>query len=387
MNVATWRTGWRSRWRRAGGALVLAAAVAAAVLTPTAAEATTAGGGGHCRQAPGRRLALVTVPAVAGFTFELNGRRYRTDAAGNVRLPAVTCDDYANALRPTTRVIDQGRHRTAIFDGWFGQRLLGQRRADGTIYAAFRQRALVDFRLVDRRGAPIARSSVGAIVIRGSTGGLVRLGRDRSTAVLDSTRTIGFANRVISRNILWSVQRIDADGNSAVTRGGVRFEPQTTSVVKVPLALYSLRITVRDAILGLPVGRTVLVVAPNGSVRKVTLDAHASGDVPALSSGRYILRAGGGSVAMSFSQPVGMSRPQVAVMTVVSYSDVAIAGTALLVLAVGLVLLGRHLRPHARVPSAGREPHAGPARPSTGTAMAASRVSVGPPQGGTEAPS
>jgi hypothetical protein len=359
--------------------------LATSAWTTSAADAATRAVGGRCHEAPGRRLVVLTVPAIAGFTFDLAGRHYRTDTAGAVRLDPVTCGDYAGALRPTTRVIDQGRHRTAIFDGWFGQRLLGQRRADGTIYAAFRQRALVSFRLVDRQGAPITRSDVGAIVIRSSSGGLVRLGSDRSTAVLDSTRIIGFANRVISRNILWSVQRVDVDGNSPVTRGGVRFQPQTRSVVTVPLSLYPLRIVVRDAILGLPVGRTVSVVAPNGTVRKVVLDAKATGEVPALASGRYILRAGGGSVAVSFRQPVGMSRPQVAEMTVLSYSDVAIAGTALLVLAVGLVLLGRHLRQPARSPSAGWVTDDGATRPRTAAVAPMPPVSTGAPPGPTEA--
>jgi hypothetical protein len=343
---------WATTAGRAAGALLALLAATLVGLPTTDAAASAAGGTAGCHLVPGRQIVVETVPQVAGFVFEVDGRRYRTGSDGRVQIVPVSCVDYGAALSAVTRSVKQGADESLVFDSWSGAELLAKPRADGTVYAAFRRRALVRFDLVDLAGTPVPRSEVGAIVLRATTGEVVRVPQGRSTVVVDATRIVGFANRVVSRGVQWSVQRVGIDGNTAVTRGGVRFRPRRTPVVTVPLMLYRLRVVVRDAILGRPVGSTVAVVTPNGSTRTVRLGPEATGELPGLSRGSYVLRAEGGSIAISLDQPVGVSRPQEAVLTVVSYTDLAIVGTVVIAVAVGLLLIGRRLR--RRVPTAGR---------------------------------
>lgn len=397
----------RTNSRRTAGALlrVVVAALVAVVTgtllwTPSASAATSEEPvTGACHATPGRRIVVATVPTVVGFTFEINGRSYRTNADGSVQIPSVTCGDPERALRVASGGIDQGGGTTATFDSWFGYQLLGRTRGDGTVYAAFRQRTKVDLRLVDLQRAPIARSHVGAIVIKGSTGAQIQVPRGQSSVVLDSSRVVRFSTGLVSKDILWSVQSADIDGNTAVTRGAVRFEPRKTKVVTVPLMLYPLHLTVRDTILHRPVGNAVSVIAPDGSVRTVRLGSDATGELPALARGHYILRAQGHSIAISFKQPVAMSRPQNAVLTVVSYVDVGIGAAVVLTVVIGLFLVGRRLRHRASATSepatsepatseqSGHEPaHVGPAQETAGSAAGGThRRTASPPEERTEA--
>jgi len=77
-----------------------------------------------------------------------------------------------------------------------------------------------------------------------------------------------------------------------------------------------------------------------------------AGDQVAVEPGA--LRAGGGAVAIGFEQPVAMSRPQRAELTVVSYLDVTIAGGLFLATVLGLLWVGRMLRNSGRASSRSR---------------------------------
>jgi hypothetical protein len=326
--------------------VVVAFALVAVVLirpSPASAALPAASPEGDCHAVTGRSLVVATMPTVVGFIFAVDDRQYRTDSSGKARIESMTCNDTEQALAPVSGDIDQGGGTTATFDGWYGDEFLGRTRGSGTIYAAFRQRTRVDLALVDLQGAPVERSQVGTIVIKGSTGAEVEVPPDRSWVLLDSSRVVRFSAGLVSKDILWSVQSAEIGGNTAVNRGEVRFEPRKTDVVTIPLLLYTLRMTVRDTILHRPVGEVVSVIAPDGSVRTVELGSGASGEVGPLARGQYTLVARGGLIAINFRQPVAISRLQEAQLTVVSYVDLAIGGGVFLVVTVGLLLVGRRL--------------------------------------------
>jgi hypothetical protein len=93
---------------------------------------------------------------------------------------------------------------------------------------------------------------------------------------------------------------------------------------------------------------------PNGVVRNLKL---VDGEVmlAAMPRGTYRVTLQGG--AYSISQPLVLSRSQVAVVPLVTYLDVLVVGGGLLVLAIGLVLVGRPYlarRAGARIASRGR---------------------------------
>ncbi|QIK74282.1 hypothetical protein [Nocardioides piscis] len=328
----------------AGLILTISATSLAPVVAASGAPAV------ECVPNPARSLVVATVPRVQGFAFQVDERRYRTGRSGTVRIEPVTCPEGVEALAPITEKIDQGNGTTATFDAWYGSELIERERGDGTLYAAFSQDVQVDLKLVDLADRPVARDAVGTIVIKGSTGALEELKPGDSTLTLHASRVVRFSNGLVSKDILWSVQSADVEGNTAVNRGQVRFEPRKTRSVTVPLMLFTLRVAVRDVILRRSVGDRVVVVSPDGSKRGVRLDSEASGEVAALARGHYLLRASGGSIAMGFEQPVAVSRPQEAELTVISRADLIIAGGAVFSVAIGLLVVGWRLRGRAGRP-------------------------------------
>ena len=137
-----------------------------------ATQLPAAPGDGQCVSTPSRFLQLQTVPSVTGFAFRFEGQVYRTGSDGAVDLPSVVCLSPEQALSTQTMTVPQNGGMSAQFDGWHGTSLLGKRQADGTIYAAFRQRATVRFGLVDIDGKPVPRRDVGVIAVKGSTGAI-----------------------------------------------------------------------------------------------------------------------------------------------------------------------------------------------------------------------
>lgn len=345
------------------------------VLVSEPAAAVSRAPANECTPNPGRSLVVATVPRVEGFAFQVGDRRYRTGPSGSVRIEPVTCPAGEEAMAPITDTVDQGGGTTARFDAWYGAELLDRDRGDGTLYAAFGQRVRVDFELVDLDGRPVARDVVGGIVVKGSTGAELEVPRGTSSVELDASRVVRFSNGLVSKDILWSVQSVDVEGNTAVNRGQVRFEPRRTRTVTVPLMLYTLRVAVRDAVLHRSVGDQVTLTSPDGSQRTITLDPDSTGEVAALARGHYVLRASGPSIALGFEQPVAVSRPQVADLSVISYLDLAIAGAAFLSVVIGLLIVGWRLRRRHRADEVHRH-----ADPSHGPMDAAA---VGPVVGPT----
>lgn len=303
---------------------------------------------GGCEPNHARKLTLVTVPKVAGFTFTVGSSRYTTDSEGQARIRGVTCHGYERALGVVTSQVDQENGTTAFFDTWFGESELGRSRGNSQIYAEFRQTSKVQFSLYDLQGHPVPRSSVGDITLKGSTGAIVDVTPGEDSVVLDSSRVVRFSTGLVSKDIVWSVQSVEMDGNSVVDRSGVRFAARSTPNVRISLQLYPMTVQVHDAILGLGVGQNVMLTAPDGTVRTIPLDGSGFASVGLLGRGSYTLRAEGGLIAMAFVQPVAMSRPQDAELTVVSDVDLLISGSVLVVTTVGLLLLGYRLRHRTR---------------------------------------
>ena len=314
------------------------------VVTAAAPAAAAPIEDGDC--APSARPRLIEVrtkPRVAGFRFRLAGRVYVTGERGRVRVASVTCADEDRALAPLTLTKKTGPNNEAMFDGWFGKPLLGRRAGDGIVWASFRQRSRVSFSFKNLSGTPVPRSSLGVLTAKGSTGAVVDLPPDQDRLWLDSSRVVRFSTGLVSKDILWSVQSVDKNGNNLVNRGGIRFQPRRTPAVLIPLLLYPLKLTVRDTILQRPVGDKVTITFPNGEATIAELDEDGHVDVGLLGRGTYLLRGDGPGVAIAFDQPVAMSRPQDAELGIVSLMDLALFGGFWLIVAVGLVAGGRHI--------------------------------------------
>ncbi|HEY0644806.1 MAG TPA: hypothetical protein VGD39_15370 [Nocardioides sp.] len=288
------------------------------------------------------------MPQVPGFEFTLGGRTYRADRSGTAVVDPVTCTRPREALAPTSRTIDRGRGKVASFDAWYGTEILARRHGDGTVYATFDQQVEVGLRLVDLSGRPVTSNTVGTIVLKSSTGGVVEMQPGQTSAVLKATRVVHRSHRLVSRDLLWSVQGVDIGGNSAVNRGQIRFKPRQMRSVRLPLMLYELRVSVRDLLLGNASGDQVVLTAPDGSSQTVPLDSNGGARIAALARGHYVLKVNGASIAMTFEQPVAVSRATDADLTVITYADTVIILAVFVMAMGGLLLVGWRIQRQSR---------------------------------------
>ena len=273
-----------------------------------------------------------TVPAVPGIALTFEGRRYVTDATGRVQLPraaGVASIDLLPRIAVGSRHLDD--NTIARFARWFT--------VGSDSVAAFDIFRRVGWSFVDGSGAPVPLGRVERVVLR-STSGEVRVFRSDLARPrwLYSRRVSSIGGRLVLKDVGYALQRVTVLGADVVNAGQQTFSPERDRAVSFSLAFFTLTIRGEDALFGSATGSRARLVLPNGDVRTLVLrDGRAV--VPALPRGSYRITLEGGGFPIA--EPLLLSRTQVAVVPVVTYLDIVAVGGTLLVLAVGLLLLGR----------------------------------------------
>jgi hypothetical protein len=277
-------------------------------------------------------MSVRTVPAVSGITLTFQGHSYVTDAAGRVQIPR----DRGTAISLLRPQISVGSRRldadTIVrFYRWFS--------AGTDSIAAMDTIRRARWRFVDASGAKVPIARVERLALRSTTGEVkvwyTGLGRPRW---LLSRRVSLIRRRPVINDVVYAVQRITVLGSDVVNDGQQRFLPEEQRVVPIKLAFFTLTVRGEDALFGSAMGTRARLELPDGSVRNLTL-VHGQAVVPSLPRGSYRVMLSGGLYGIT--QPLLLSRSQVAVVPVVTYLDVLAVGGGLLLLAIGLVLVGR----------------------------------------------
>jgi hypothetical protein len=294
-------------------------------------------------------VSVRTVPAVSGLTLTVGNRHYVTDAQGRVLIPrprgVASSDVRAHIIVGSRRL----SARTIVrFARWFT--------VGSELVAGLDVSRQVRWRFVDAAGTPIPIRHIGRVVVRSSSGEVFvlrgrSLGRPR---LLFSRRAMFIRGQVELKDVRYAVQRVTVLGADVVNDGQQQFVPPRTGDVRIVLAFFTLTVRGEDAIFGSSVGTHARLELPNGTVRDLTL-VHGRAVVPSLPRGAYTITLTDGVYRMP--QPLVLSRSQVAVVPVVTTLDVLVVAGGLLVLALGLVLVGRPYlarRAGARIAARGR---------------------------------
>ncbi|MDP9259249.1 MAG: hypothetical protein M3Q31_22235 [Actinomycetota bacterium] len=273
-----------------------------------------------------------TVPAVSGITLTFQGHSYVTDSAGRVQIPrdrGTAIKHMQAQISVATRQLDADT--IVRFYRWF--------QAGTDSIAALDTIRRARWRFVDASGAKVPIARVERLVLRSTTGEVkvwyTRLGRPRW---LLSRRVSLIRRRPVIKDVVYAVQRITVLGSDVVNDGQQRFLPEEQRVVPIRLAFFTLTVRGEDALFGSAVGTRARLELPDGSVRNLTL-VHGQAVIPSLPRGSYRVMLSGGLYGIT--QPLLLSRSQVAVVPVVTYLDALAVGGGLLLLAIGLVLVGR----------------------------------------------
>jgi phospholipase C len=303
--------------RPAAAVLVLAIAVLL-TLNTDAADAQTPRGG----PIP---PTIRTVPAAPGMRFALGRHRFEADRAGRATPPTALRRAGASLRALDTEIAPGVR---AKFDRWYS----GRRIAALTLY----HRVGISF--VDLDANAVAPSAVTSVTLQGSDG---------SRHVLTGARQVWLqGNRVVpesqgrtSTRLYYSADKVLVAGSNVVHRGQQRFFPAASPKIQLRLLLFAVRVTVRDALLGFPIGSAVRLQYPNGSQQREALGSSGDLTVEKLPRGDY--RVSVDALGISSSRPIALSRNQEVNVRVISWLDVAVVLLVLGSLALALLFVRR----------------------------------------------
>ncbi|RZU75683.1 glycosyl hydrolase family 99 [Micromonospora kangleipakensis] len=329
--------------RRIARAVVLSlfAAVLTVVVLPTAAAARPASA------QPGT-LHLQTVPPLPGVVVRVDGTVATSDAKGRIRVPVRNFIDLdKRVVVPETRI---SQDRKVVFDRFRGDVDAGVR--GKIVELGLRTARLVSWSFLDRFGNTVPADRVTAMRLRSNTGEIhdlsgAELARPRWVA---ESRTQQGPQGLASKQLYYVVDSAMVDGTSVVNRAGQRFVPWEQQAWVVQLLFFRVSFTATDMFFTQQVGDGIELTRADGGVQRLPFGRDGTALVPDLPRGTYTITVLGGGV--SFGRPVSISKDQEVTLTVISPADLTLVTVAVLVVAVGLVLLGR---PHLL----GRLRHAG----------------------------
>jgi hypothetical protein len=316
--------------------------VLVAVLAVTALELAAGAAIGRAATQTTHGLRISTVPAVAHLRFALGGRVYTTDRQGVATIPPARLNRISLALRKHRLLL--GQHIT----------LLPNRRPDGSRYrlerwyanlppltAALDLYRPVRFGLASRTGRPIALELLDSFQLKRVDGAVINLGRAQlqRPVMLQASRVVPLNGKLVSKDLLYRVQRVSVGGNNLVNRAQQAFLPSKTLAVKLRLLFYAVRFSAKDTLFGFPIGSAIRLVYPNGRVRVHRFHGHGQVALAALPRGTYHVSVVG--PGLSPSSPVSITRAHSAELKVFSYLDIAVLALAVAALVCGLALARR----------------------------------------------
>jgi phospholipase C len=267
-----------------------------------------------------------TVPAVPGMRFEAAGVRFKADSSGRASLPRGVRRAQLRAL--DTEVAPRVRAR---FDRWYR----GRRIAAISMY----HRVRASF--VDPSGTAIDPGMVSSVTLRGSDGGRHVL-TGRRQVWLQCNRVVPESGGTKSTAIHYAAERVLVAGSNVVNRGQQRFFPAESRTIELRLLLFQVRVTVRDALLGFPIGTAIRLRYPNGEVRREELGPRAELTLTSVPRGDY--RVSVDALGLSSSRPVALSRDQELDLQVISWLDVMVVVLGLASVALALLFIRRPSR-------------------------------------------
>ena len=183
--------------------------------------------------------------------FALDGHRFEADRAGRATPPAAFRRAGASLRALDTEIAPGVRAR---FDRWYS----GRRIAALNLY----HRVGISF--VDLDANAVAPSAVTSVTLQGSDGSRHVLAGARPVW-LQGNRVVPESQGRTSTRLYYSADKVLVAGSNVVHRGQQRFFPAANPTMQLRLLLFAVRVTVRDALLGFPIGSAVRLAYPNGA--------------------------------------------------------------------------------------------------------------------------
>ncbi|PZR62036.1 MAG: hypothetical protein DLM71_07410 [Chloroflexi bacterium] len=307
-------------------------------------------------------LRVDTVPVTDGIPITFGGTTAVT-RAGSVRFsvdrlgsyPMRACVDPKGKpllCRPSDGT--PGSNTRISFVRWSDEVFSGERvvevRGDMTLQLGLSVSYRSSFEFHDGSGNIVPPDQIQALTVTGTAG--IQCTSDPAVTTpcryatydnwwLESATAIKRAGFLEAVPRSWRVLDVRMAGSNVVTGGAQIFAPAPTGKpLKISLLLFDLGVQAQDALFGSAVGGKLDIVFPDGTVRTAALGGSSSQVLfPRLPRGDYTLNLHAGGIVPP--TPVTLSRSQVAVVRVITYLDLAVGATLMLIVVAVLLWLGR----------------------------------------------
>lgn len=281
-----------------------------------------------------------TIPAIAGVSLELDGRRFLTEADGSA----------------VTKVGEIGQHQLRIlaeeyeapdrrleFGRWLEESFEPVKTIDvpddDVIQVGLNVFHLVEQSFVDPEGNPVDDRRITSFKIRSDKGDVFEF-TDGKPRWIPASRVVRRSNGLEQTKLLYSVINVIVNGSNVVNQSQQRFYTHAGDTWTISLLFYSMSVSARDSLFGNPVGSSVSLEFPDGSVREYPLDTNGTVEIESLPRGLYKIDILG-ITGISNRTPVALSRDQEVQTKVITNVDIVVAGLLGVFLCVGLLLYGR----------------------------------------------
>ncbi|MDQ1691078.1 MAG: hypothetical protein QOD87_1186 [Pseudonocardiales bacterium] len=294
-------------------------------------------------------LTIKTAPPLAGVQFTFDGHNVVTDGTGVARY--VAPHDFAGHTLTLVKTSVSTPAQRYQFSRWGGQRDPDQAftksvkrlpmRADYAVTAAFSLQRQVQPIVVRQDGTAVNPAEVSAITVKSDFGQLMTMSPSSPTW-LDVVRPAYHHSVLSAVPVKYSLQSVIVRGTNVVDAGRQAFLPSTSNP-RFVTQFYNLTVTAHDALFPTSRGKSIVVTYPDGAAETVPFDAQHRAVLNDLPRGTYKLQIKAG-LALVTSTQFTLSRDKSSDLTVISLLDLSVLGGLGLLLALGLIAVGRYLQ-------------------------------------------
>ena len=284
-------------------------------------------------------LIVDTVPKTAGVSFALDGATITTGEDGRGQGVVTDLNDVVDRVR-----LDSGSAGPLSVSLVRVAKLPPGAPLRRHVLAVLAVRRPVSLAFKDASGAPVSPARISEVRLQGGGATVTLTGKQIGEPVSLLSGVATQVDRVWQpRRLTYAIVEVHLEGSNAVFAGKQRFNPTTSATWHISVAVFDLKVTVRDVVFGTRISSSVWVTRPNGKGYGVQLGA--GGAATALTSlvrGSYDLQAK--AAVYGSHTKVLVSRNDSVDLRVVTRLDVIVMALALALVAGSVIVFGRMLR-------------------------------------------
>ncbi len=287
---------------------------------------------------------IVSVPALAGIRFTLGGNSATTGFDGVAALPVPQAGTYQLTMDLNANTGDPSAK--ASFVRWLDNVYTANRTIDvsgpATYSVGIRVAYRASVRYVDLDNKPVDPSLIQSAQFSTGTGqgDLVLDSQTKATEVWWTAASIArIGSQLVASQVTYRVISVKIHGADVVNRGQQSWIPTENGTWTIQLLLYPMKVQTRDAVFGTPVSGNLQLTYPDGTKVYSQVASDGTTSFTDLPRGQYQLSLH--PAAISPPSSVALSRPQAAILRVITFLDVALGAGLMVAIVIVLFFIGR----------------------------------------------